>query len=103
MGRRLVVVFGLVLLLGVVGLSYASESPAPSGDELPQEPPNNHIGTTSDDDPDSPKTVQGAPIGGPVPPGAFSPPDSHSAASALHVSTLAAAATATALAAFFSF
>ncbi|KAI4336646.1 hypothetical protein L6164_015146 [Bauhinia variegata] len=100
MARQLQVLVFALVLFAVVGLSYASESPAPSGHELPQEPPNNLIGTTSDDDADSPNAVEAASVGGPVPPGAFSSSDSHGAASAIRVSTLAATA---ALAAFFSF
>ena len=103
---RQVVVIALVLF-AVVGMAFAQNAkgsaPTPAPTDLNEELVSNDIIGTSDDGAKSPSAVQAAPIGGPVPPGAFnSAPGASSAASALHVSALAGAA-AIALVGFFYF
>ncbi|XP_061365786.1 anther-specific protein BCP1 [Gastrolobium bilobum] len=100
---RHVVVLALVMF-AIIGLACATEAPKPSADDYEDDDNEYLTGTRSGDAP-SPDGVIAAPIGGPVPPGAFdTPPSTPSAASSSlqHVSAVAGAATAT-LAGFFYF
>lgn len=103
---RYVVVLAFVMF-AIIGIARAAEAPSTNESDYEEDDTEFMIGTKGGDAP-SPGTVVAAPIGGPVPPGAFDNANAQaeapaSAASSLHqVSAVAGAATA-ALAGFFYF
>lgn len=105
---RRVVVLALVMF-AIIGLAYAAEAPTKSPtDESDYEEEDNEfmIGTKRGVTP-SPNAVVAAPIGGPVPPGAFdesTPPSAAASSISIpHFSALAGAAATAALAGSFFF
>jgi hypothetical protein len=96
---RHVVILALVML-AMIGLTYAADAPAPiedDGDEY-------LVGTRSGDPPSASGGIVAGPIGGPVPPGAFdSIAPAPSAASTVYFSTVAGTVATAAIAGFFYF
>lgn len=98
MARKVVVLAILLLAVAQVYVAVADDNNSPpspsydSDDDLAEPPTDGVIGTLDDDiDADSPAAVLVAPMGGPVPPGAFDTVSGSSGASSVGFSTVAGA------------
>ncbi|CAI8618879.1 unnamed protein product [Vicia faba] len=98
---RHVVVLALIML-AMIGLSCAADPPMPSEDDYEEDDSEFLIGTRRGDPPSANGGVIAAPIGGPVPPGAFDTPPAKNAASSIQFSAVGTAV-ATAVAGIFYF
>lgn len=98
---RHVVVLALIML-AMIGLSCAADPPRPSDDDYEEDDDSEFlVGTRRGDPPSANGGVVAAPIGGPVPPGAFD--GAPSAASSVQFSAIVGTAVTAAVAGIFYF
>jgi hypothetical protein len=101
--ERHVMILALVML-AMIGFASAADAPKPSEDDYEDDDDSEFLIGTRKGDPPLPGGIVAAPIGGPVPPGAFdttAPPSGD--ASSIHLSAVAGTAATAAIAGFFYF
>ncbi|CAJ2677160.1 hypothetical protein L195_g000477 [Trifolium pratense] len=100
--ERHVMILALVML-AMIGFAYAAEAPMPSEDDYEEEEDDEFLIGTRRGDPPLPGGIVAAPLGGPVPPGAFDTTPPSADASSIHLSAVAGTAATAAIAGFFYF
>ncbi|CAK8578730.1 unnamed protein product [Lathyrus sativus] len=101
MARSQHVILLALIMLAMIGLSRAADPPMPSEDDYEEDDDEFLIGTRSGDPPSASRGVVAAPIGGPVPPGAFD--STKSAAPSTQFSAIVGTAVSAAVAGLFYF
>ncbi|GAU35919.1 hypothetical protein TSUD_69520 [Trifolium subterraneum] len=92
-----------LVMLAMIGFAYAADAPQPSVDDYEEDDDDEFLVGTRLGDPPLPGGIVAAPIGGPVPPGAFDTPPPTAGASSIHISAVAGTAATAAIVGFFYF